>query len=216
MYASAFSIEKGKGVFRHITPKFGKEFYGGYFDLLKAKGVVWSSAVAVRRPVFDKVGTFRVGCRIAEDLDVWFRVGLFFSVAYSPVPSALYHYDTPDNATSRYFVEEENPIWKSFNEYRTDERLSHDVKTAAEQYVSEQIRSDIIRLAREKREARALAGKLVKKWQCEFSPGLISRTKLKAIFLIPRFFLVLALNVRLKCVPHVLRFYNSVAGSRTG
>jgi glycosyltransferase involved in cell wall biosynthesis len=56
------------------------------------------SGCAVRRDVIAKVGGFREGVPIGEDLEFWARVALRFPVAYQPRPSTLYYVGVPGGA----------------------------------------------------------------------------------------------------------------------
>ena len=63
------------------------------------KAVLWdlpviSSAVMIRRSVFDQVGFFKEGKALGEDQDMWCRIALKFPVAYSTRPCAVYYMNT--------------------------------------------------------------------------------------------------------------------------
>ena len=52
---------------------------------------VWSSAIAIRREVFDVVGFFLVGMHMSEDLDLWARIALQYPIAYNNKVSSIYY-----------------------------------------------------------------------------------------------------------------------------
>lgn len=52
---------------------------------------VWSSAVAVKKSVFQEIGGFALGEPQGEDLDMWGRIAIKYPIAYSSKPCSVYH-----------------------------------------------------------------------------------------------------------------------------
>lgn len=77
-----------------------------FFDASQHECVLWTSAVAIRKKVFDKVGKFDEKVKISEDTELWIRIGLAYSVVFIWETLARYVYD--ENSISRswtYFFE---------------------------------------------------------------------------------------------------------------
>lgn len=80
-----------------------KDFIG---DIADSEFPMATSAMMVRRDVFDQVGMFDETLRISEDLDLWIRIGLAFPVAYldQVLVSIRLHDDHLMRSTPRYQV----------------------------------------------------------------------------------------------------------------
>lgn len=80
-----------------------KDFIG---DIADIEFPMATSAMMVRREVFDRVGLFDETLRISEDLDLWIRIGLAFPVAYldQVLVSIRLHDDHLMRSTPRYQV----------------------------------------------------------------------------------------------------------------
>jgi glycosyltransferase involved in cell wall biosynthesis len=107
---------------------------GCYFDLIRRGGVVHTSALAVRRSVFEVVPPFRVGQHLHQDIDMWFRIGLRYDFAYSARVCSLYHSYIADNATHTRIWGEYCPLYMSLLEMRKDSVIAPGVLIKAEQY----------------------------------------------------------------------------------
>lgn len=89
---------------------------------------VWSSAVAVKKSVFEEIGGFALGEPQGEDLDMWGRIAIKYPIAYSSKPCSVYH-----NEVSPYRkIVKELPFVKSFREAEAkgiiDEAILQDVR----------------------------------------------------------------------------------------
>lgn len=65
-----------------------------YFQSVLWDLPVISSAVMMKRHVFDMVGLFKEGEALGEDQDMWCRIALRFPLAYSTKPCAVYYMNT--------------------------------------------------------------------------------------------------------------------------
>ncbi|WP_052735517.1 glycosyltransferase family 2 protein [Methanosarcina mazei] len=74
---------------------------------------VCSSAVAIPKEVFLKVGVFAVGAWLGEDVDMWGRIALKYQIAYSRLQGAIYHQEAENRACNRKISIEEQPFIKS-------------------------------------------------------------------------------------------------------
>lgn len=60
-----------------------------FFETPKAKGIVWTSAVAIRKDVFKNIGGFN-NHKKGEDLEYWIRIALDYPIAISEKITAYY------------------------------------------------------------------------------------------------------------------------------
>lgn len=75
------------------------ELIGDYFrSCTLGSNMVWSSAVAIRRPVFEQVGMFAEGVKYGADLHMWARIALKYPIAWSPVRCAIWHLSAENRA----------------------------------------------------------------------------------------------------------------------
>ena len=65
-----------------------------YLQALLSCSPVSSSSTSVPRSIFRAVGTFPVGVRDGEDLDMWLRIALKYPMAFSRYTGATYHRDS--------------------------------------------------------------------------------------------------------------------------
>jgi glycosyltransferase involved in cell wall biosynthesis len=143
-YATDYLLLKGdKKRYRKTVVKTRQEKYGCYFDLLSSGIHIWTSSIAVRRVVFDKAGTFRVGYRLGEDLDMWFRIGLYYKYACSTRICALYHYYQLDNACHTAVPNRVSPLCISSLRLKNDAHINPEIKSKAIKYLSHELEKDI-------------------------------------------------------------------------
>jgi glycosyltransferase involved in cell wall biosynthesis len=105
-FATAYRIVRATG--REAVPVFDgiprhpwEGVLQSYFHIALTSDIIWTSAVAVPRRVFETCGLFPVGVAFGEDVDMWCRIALQFPAAFSTHPSAVYHMDS-DNRSAVY------------------------------------------------------------------------------------------------------------------
>lgn len=79
--------------------------------------LVCSSAVCIPRSVFNQVGNFSIGKRMGEDLDMWGRIALQYSVVFSRYEMAIYHHEASNRACRVFNEKDENPFISTFKNY---------------------------------------------------------------------------------------------------
>jgi Glycosyltransferases involved in cell wall biogenesis len=103
-YASGYSIqEEGGGLVRARLQGVPIEGAWGLVDFyIKSVSLgnspVWSSAVCVPNTTFREVGMFPEGIRLYEDLHMWCRISLRFSIAYVNKALSVYHKEAENRA----------------------------------------------------------------------------------------------------------------------
>lgn len=95
VFASAIEIETAKTIFpaQYAIKKSNAFEIVNYFEASIKESVIWTSAVVLHKSVFEKSGLFDPKIRIAEDTDLWIRVGLHYPVVFIWNILARYVYD---------------------------------------------------------------------------------------------------------------------------
>lgn len=87
---------------KHIPSDFHRGLLPNYFCATLGQPPICTSAVAIPRKVFERVGGFKVGESIGEDLDMWGRIALYYRVAYTMEIGAVYHLESSAIGTRSY------------------------------------------------------------------------------------------------------------------
>lgn len=103
-YAAAFSLIDVRGVerkiaFRALPPFPWEGLVPDYFESAIGMQPLCSSAVAVPKNVLNELGGFREERLPGEDIELWFRIALERSIAFSSVHGAVYHRDVANSLT---------------------------------------------------------------------------------------------------------------------
>ncbi len=201
-------VRSGEDLRRDITIGGADVKYGCFFDVMrKGTEICSASSVAIRRGVFDRVGMFRVGYKLGEDLDMWFRAGLYYGLACSPKVCALYHYSRPDHTLRFSASKKASPLYVSFLRVRKDTLMDPVMKSKAIEYLSYQIKRDIeyvfskglhdVAMLRMRLYRRRFGtdGLFLKLWLLNMAPPVVLR---------------MISAVRLACSECAFRFHSSV------
>lgn len=95
-----------------------------YFRFSLGMCGVWSSAVAVRKSVFESVGTFAVGERLGEDLDMWCRIALHYPIAFSTQVGATWYHNAENRACNANHPDYGLKLLKTLDEALTAPNLA--------------------------------------------------------------------------------------------
>jgi glycosyltransferase involved in cell wall biosynthesis len=113
-YATAYDIVEADGrrcgSSDRVSDSTWQGLVSGYFRIPR-RYPLCSSAIAVPKHVFDTVGTFPVGCPRGEDLDMWCRIALQYSIAFSDIPGAVFHQEAERRSAERHPI---LPNWRDF------------------------------------------------------------------------------------------------------
>lgn len=103
IYGTAYEFQTSNG--NRIPARYNGIPYDGwegivddYFKASLKDQLLWSSAVAIPRKVFNDVGYFTVGMARGEDLNMWLRIALKYDVAFSNNICAIYYQDADNRA----------------------------------------------------------------------------------------------------------------------
>jgi glycosyltransferase involved in cell wall biosynthesis len=102
-YSTAYEIVKRGGKIRiprykAIPPAPWEGLIPNYFESALGIPPVCTSATAVPKNVFDKVGYFPLGEKKGEDLDMWLRIALEYPIAFSNYMGATYFLDADNRS----------------------------------------------------------------------------------------------------------------------
>jgi glycosyltransferase involved in cell wall biosynthesis len=94
---------------------------------------ICSSAVAVRRDVFDRAGPFPLGIKVGEDSDMWLRVAWTTNIAYVPEFLSIYHMEAGVSNWEKH--QEEEPHWiTTYRQWQKEGRISQQLLESSEAY----------------------------------------------------------------------------------
>ncbi len=116
-YATAYEVvypggKRSLPKFKEIPPPPWEGLIPNYLrSVIKGASPLWTSAVVVPRDVFKKIGNFASGNPLAEDLDMWLRIALKYSIAFTWKIGAIYHMEASGrkSATRCVFMAKERP-----------------------------------------------------------------------------------------------------------
>lgn len=115
IYATNYSVVEQNGksyTLDYPEIDFEEGLIKNYFYSAYTFTPLWTSAVCVRKSIFQQMGGFPTNIRNGEDLDLWCRIALKYPIAYINKPLAVYRRDS-DNMLSRSVVD---PSWFPFLE----------------------------------------------------------------------------------------------------
>lgn len=117
-YTTAYEIIMEGGII--FTPRFngmpGAPWEGIITDYFKAaleNPPLSTSAVVVKKKVFEKVGLFSLGVTRGEDADMWARIAFNYSLAFSTIANSIYCRDADNRACSIPNMERDNIILRT-------------------------------------------------------------------------------------------------------
>jgi glycosyltransferase involved in cell wall biosynthesis len=98
-YSTAYEIIKKNGrtvrvKFKAIPPSPWEGIIPNYFKSALGSPPVCSSATAIPKYIFEKVGFFPLGEAKGEDLDMWLRIAVDYKMSYSTYVGAIYYQDS--------------------------------------------------------------------------------------------------------------------------
>ena len=113
-----------------------------------------SSAVAVRRDVFEQAGVFPVGIKVGEDSDLWLRVAWTTSVGYIPEFLSVYHMEAGDSHWEKQ--QQTEPFWVStYRQWQAEGRIPMKLRKTTAAYYQKYLLDKILGLALRGNKAEA-------------------------------------------------------------
>ncbi|UUV20945.1 glycosyltransferase family 2 protein [Paenimyroides aestuarii] len=81
-FASLYSIDASK-----------TDLVVNFFDASKKECVIWTSCAVFKKSVFEHVGNFDTTIKIAQDTDLWIRIGMHYPIVFTWNILAIYKHD---------------------------------------------------------------------------------------------------------------------------
>lgn len=81
-FASLYSIDVSK-----------TDLVVNFFDASKKECVIWTSCAVFKKSVFEHVGNFDTTIKIAQDTDLWIRIGMHYPIVFTWNILAIYKHD---------------------------------------------------------------------------------------------------------------------------
>jgi len=155
IYATAFMKKSFNGIY--LKQKFSRipagEWEGiipSYFGSCAYGRIpIRSSNVVIPRRVFKDVGVFHVGKWWGEDTDMWGRIALKYSIAFSSDYLAIYNFDATNQASNLLITTEMHPFVQTARQVLENHSIQSSVYSDLERYMAKEI------LATAKRNFRA-------------------------------------------------------------
>lgn len=124
-----------------------------------------TSSVCIRAQVLKELGGFPEGEAMGEDQDVWARLALFSSIAYSPRVLSYYHLDAENRACINNIPDRECPFSERLNDYVSKETLSKEMSESILRYTATHL-INLVRLQTQVGNIQA-AAKLLSEPRCQ-------------------------------------------------
>ena len=132
VYATGYKIVEGDSETPCVYPtKKESRLLKSYFSERVDAGIrnqfIMTSAAAVDKHIFQKIGGFNTSLAYAEDIDIYERMSVVTKIAYSPEVSVKYNYDIPDNTRTHVVFrkpltsERMDTLWNSIQNTDDDE-----------------------------------------------------------------------------------------------
>jgi len=167
-FATAYEIRhrhvKTVPKFRAIPSPPWEGLIPNYFRSALGQNPVCTSAVAIPKKVFDRVGNFPERVPLGEDIDMWVRIALKHPIAFSWRVGAVYHMEATGRSCNAYslFMEEERIYVKTLRRAIKEKTVDPKLKTDLEEYIAHaQIKAGALCLIHSGK--RAVARKLILK-----------------------------------------------------
>lgn len=93
-----------KPIFNGIDDDF-RGIVKNYFYSNKPFRITWTSALMIPKLILEQFGGFNENVSNGQDLELWTKIGISYSIVLSNKTTALYHYDTQNSLTKRRISE---------------------------------------------------------------------------------------------------------------
>lgn len=125
VFSSAIEIENPKIIFpAQYSIKRNNDFeIVNFFEASEKECAIWTSSAIFHESIFKKTGVFDPNIKIAEDTDLWIRVGLNYQILFIWKILARYVYDQQSVSRDTNYIFEESSFAKYYEEEKTNKEL---------------------------------------------------------------------------------------------
>lgn len=127
VFAAAFEIETSRNVFAaHYSVKRSTiPIVVDFFEASRMEAVLWTSSAIFHRDVFADAGVFDERVSVAEDTDLWIRIGLRYKIVFEPTVLARYSYDPHSHSRHKPYSFDGHFFGKYQQEANSNAALRH-------------------------------------------------------------------------------------------
>jgi hypothetical protein len=182
LFLTGFWLDRGGGWRRSIrlAKKYmnpGSCLITDYFSVPDGK-LTLPSASAVRKDALIAAGGFRT--MFGEDVDLWLRMAAMFPIAYSSVPTAIWHLDVKNRRcieeAANGKLHQPNSLLPSLRIVESLDRISKETKCKARDYIARREQKAILDTLQRGQREHAIY--LYERWQEEYKRESIGTTLL--------------------------------------
>ncbi|MEP5340496.1 MAG: glycosyltransferase [Algibacter sp.] len=95
LFCNNYEISYNKNIIKPATFNFNHDnkllIIKDYFSSSIINSIAWTSSVAFKKEIFNKIGKFNLSLRTGQDIDLWIRFALHYKVAFNPKITMRYH-----------------------------------------------------------------------------------------------------------------------------
>ncbi|MHC0445698.1 glycosyltransferase family 2 protein [Flavobacterium sp. 3-218] len=117
-------------VFQGITNSFSG-IINDYFYSNQPSRITWTSCLAISKEILENTGGFTPGVTNGQDLELWTKIGINFSVAITNKTTAVYNYDIGKSLSKR---EINSMSLMDFEQFKTFEKDNRSLKKFLDLY----------------------------------------------------------------------------------
>lgn len=135
MYCSRYSVKiSNSKIIKPIFQGIANDFSGyieDYFYSSLINRVAWTSAIAIRKNIFDDAGMFDVNISSGQDVDMWTRIAINYKVAISNQTTAVYNFQIIGSLSKTNILHKK---LMDFEKFSQDEKKNPSLKNFLDLY----------------------------------------------------------------------------------
>lgn len=127
VFSGAIEIATSKKIIpaQYSIPKSNNQFeVVNYFKASMKETIICTSCAVFHQSVFEEIGNFDTKIKSGQDTDLWIRIGLVYSVVFSPKILAQYVFDTNSLSKNKKWIKEK----MDFSKFESAEKTNPDLK----------------------------------------------------------------------------------------
>ena len=184
-YATSYEIQlpTKKEIIPSIyqTPVKWEGIFTNYVEKTLKDLPIISSAIAVKKQVFEEIGLFKVGEPLGEDQDMWLRIGVNYPIAYKNESHAIYYRGLENSVCADLTILNRYPIIYSLENLLHKEEMPYidlylsKLKLDYSKRLLEANQLDSAREELQQTDAKVFKWKKVKLWMCYYWKKVINK-----------------------------------------